>query len=40
MIPVEVDLSFDENQKKADRLSKYQELIKQDKEEEETDAKN
>ncbi|WP_278335924.1 hypothetical protein [Pseudobutyrivibrio ruminis] len=40
MIPVEVDLSFDENQKKADRLSKYQELIKQDKEKEETDAKN
>lgn len=39
MIPVEVDLSFDENQKKADRLSKYQELIKQDKEKEETDAK-
>ncbi|SDH30668.1 hypothetical protein SAMN05421493_101259 [Pseudobutyrivibrio sp. 49] len=40
MIPVEVDLSFDENQKKADRLSKYQELIKQNKEKEETDAKN
>lgn len=40
MIPVEVDLSFDENQRKADRLSKYQELIKQDKEKEETDAKN
>lgn len=40
MIPVEVDLSFDKNQKKADRLSKYQELIKQDKEKEETDAKN
>ncbi|SHI57388.1 hypothetical protein [Pseudobutyrivibrio xylanivorans] len=40
MIPVEVDLSFDENQKKADRLSKYQELIKQDKDKEETDAKN
>lgn len=40
MIPVEVDLSIDENQKKADRLSKYQELIKQNKEKEETDAKN
>ncbi|SEA60479.1 hypothetical protein SAMN02910384_01903 [Pseudobutyrivibrio sp. ACV-2] len=40
MIPVEVDLSFDENQKKANRLSKYQELIKQNKEKEETDAKN
>ena len=40
MIPVEVDLSFDENQKKADRLSKYQELIKQNKEKEEADAKN
>ena len=40
MIPVEVDLSLDENQKKADRLSKYQELIKQNKEKEETDAKN
>ena len=40
MIPVEVDFSFDENQKKADRLSKYQELIKQNKEKEETDAKN
>lgn len=40
MIPVELDLSFDENQKKADRLSKYQELIKQNKEKEETDAKN
>ena len=40
MIPVEVDLSIDENQKKADRLSKYQELIKHNKEKEETDAKN
>ena len=42
MIPVEVDLGFDDEKKKkkADRLSRYQELIKQNKENEEAGAKN